>query len=223
MQLQFPASNSRRSVERAVCAGVPGSLQKLSNTAARLAILNRGSWRGEPGTPALPTPRSQPRRPNPGNSRIVPAPLVTTSRCEGLCRFGSKCNWFLSFPFLPLPLPPLGNLIIQLVLEKTSACKLLVGSRPPARAPTENQSVSDTETEASAVTETPSPVHALTSGMTGQCYSTENFRVVHHRVIMFYITFPFKVPLLDIDVQLVLPPTLGVMERKREALPFSAL
>lgn len=40
---------------------------------------------------------------------------------------------------------------------------------------------------------------------------------------MFYITFPFKEPLLDIDVQLVFPPTLGVTERKREALPFSAL
>lgn len=32
---------------------------------------------------------------------------------------------------------------------------------------------------------------------------------------MFYITFPFKLSLLDIEVQVVFPPTLGVMERER--------
>lgn len=49
MQLQSPVSISRLSVERAVCAGVPGSLQKLSNTAAHLAMLSRCSWSREPG------------------------------------------------------------------------------------------------------------------------------------------------------------------------------
>lgn len=69
----------------------------------------------------------------------------------------------------------------------------------------------------------PNPVHALTAGMTGQCDSRESLRIFHYRVIMFYITFPFMSALLDIDVQLVFPPTLEVMGRKREALPFSAL
>lgn len=52
--------------------------------------------------------------------------------------------------------------------------------------------------------------------MTGKYHHTEGFRFFHYRVLMFHmIIFPITVCILGIDVQLVLPPALGVMDRAR--------
>ena len=167
------------------------SLQKVSNTAAGLAIFKQRSWMlgvwNSCPTHTSPT-ASQTRSVQPPDCSS-PYP-VTISRClekTELVWFDGKRNWFLNFPSLLQLSPPRRNPIIQPQTGENKCLQnhlevLSVWSEPLQKSlqqPNELQT-HRTLDSARGMMDMPGLVHALTSGMTGKCHRTKGFRFYHY-------------------------------------------